>query len=57
MSQISVISDFKNFHIAEQKFYCDQWAMYFVSGGNIVNTLIYFFWFNPEPSKTLFKTG
>lgn len=31
--------------------------MYFVSGGNIINTLIYFFLFNPEPSKPLFKTG
>lgn len=44
---------FKKFHITEQWFYCDQWAMYFVSGGNIISTLIYLFCFNPEPSKNL----
>lgn len=56
MSEMSVIAEFKNFHITEQWFFCDQWAMYFISGGNIINTLIHLFWFNLEHSKTLFKT-
>lgn len=48
MPEMSVISDFKMFCITEQWFYCDQWAIYFISAGNIISTLIYLFWFNPE---------
>lgn len=48
---------FQNFCITEQWFYCDKWATYFIFGGKKNNALRNFFWFNPEPSKTLFKTG
>lgn len=57
MSEMSIISDFKNFCITEQWFYCDKWATYFTCGGKKINALLNFFWFNPEASKTLFKIG
>lgn len=57
MSEMSIISDFKNFCIMEQWFYCDKWATYFICGGKKINALLNFFWFNPEASKTLFKIG